>query len=160
MLDNLRVLEPFLGLWNGNGSGEFPGITSFTYQERFDLKCDGEGDKIYLEQTAFSSAEHESSDTRLHWETGTILVEGEDIVACLTHSGGRFEKLKLTVVNEVSPLTLEWHSLSILNDVKMPDGSSSMRRWTLDAGVLSYAFYMSTKKVQDVTFHLKADLYR
>jgi hypothetical protein len=154
---NISQLSTLLeGTWTGEGRGEFPGVTSFSYREtlRFtkrdenSLSFEQKTQKLYDGQTEYVPS---------HAETGSIRILGNGELELDSVQAGRHEVL----VGSIEPLgdlvRIHFVSKSITDDPRM---ISSTRIFELEGDTLRYEMGMHTTKVGQLTPHLRIALQR
>lgn len=149
-------LHFLLGKWTGNGSGQFPTITSFNYTETLTFNFDGVNDLIQYEQRTWLTPNNIPS----HWESGFIKpVEGEENVFEISNSqdSGRVEVLRGEYSRQNSFDILHFKMKLIQNDPRMV---SSERIFTIQDNQLSYVKKMATQNTPEHQQHLQARLYK
>lgn len=157
----LDLLTPFLGTWKGHGRGGYPTLDAFEYSETL---------RVYQVPGAYFLAYEQSTDLvdpaghpirGSHWESGILrpLEDGSIELACVQGSG-RVEVLRGTsLINESYPglISLQFQSQHVGNDERV--GRTS-REWFLTDNHLSYIMKMTTTRVEALTLHLEASLFR
>jgi hypothetical protein len=150
-IQTLSLLE---GTWRGEGRGEFPGVTSFTYRETLtftrrdenSLTYEQKTQKLYDGQTEFLPSHAESGSIR-------ILENGE--LELVNAQRGRNEVLIGSIEPVGAMFRIHFVSKSITNDARM---ISSTRTFELEGDSLRYEMGMHTTKVEQMTPHLKIAL--
>ena len=151
------VLAPLLGIWRGNGSGEFPTIPSFEYHEELEfLPVEGRALVRYNQRTWRRTETDEYTPS--HQETGfwRVLPEGE-IEILNAQSGGRVEVSRGKLEQATDGFILRLQSVTVANDVRI---NKIEREFRLRADTLEYTMAMSTTTVPTLTRHTHATLSR
>jgi THAP domain-containing protein 4 len=151
-----QVLDLLEGTWTGEGRGEFPGVTSFSYRERLtytrrdknSLTYEQKTQKLYDGQTEYLPS---------HAETGSIRMLGNGELELLSAQKGRNEVLIGSIEPVGTMFRIHFVSTSITDDPRM---ISSMRTFELEGDTLRYEMAMHTTKVEGLTPHLKIALQR
>ena len=153
----LARLEPLLGRWKGGGSGQYPTIEPFDYDETTEFLWSDDHPLIRFEQKTWIHSTREPS----HWEVGYIRPLRESVVEIASvQVGGRLEALEATVVTEGSALILEATSLALAHD---PRVLRTRRRLRIEGDTLEYESWMSTtttSPTDQMLNHLVARLAR
>jgi hypothetical protein len=161
-MDNLpavssRILDLLEGAWEGEGCGQFPGVTSFAYRETLTFTRRDEKTLAY-EQRARKLYDGQTEWLESHWENGFIsLLENGDLQLANIQVGGRNEILIGTVEFLDDKYLIHFSSKALNNDPRM---ISSARTFELDGDTLGYEMEMHTTKVNQSTHHLKISLQR
>jgi THAP domain-containing protein 4 len=148
----IAKLHFLLGKWKGSGSGKFPTITSFDYDEILTFRTDSYNDLIHYEQRTWLKRD----DTPSHWESGFIKpVDGEDNVFEITNAqdSGRVEVLRGEFYKDKDDYMLHFKMVTIANDPRM---MNSERIFTIKDDKLSYIVKMATKNTPEHQHHLQS----
>ena len=151
-----EILDILEGTWRGEGRGEFPGVTSFTFRDRLTftrrdektLAYEERNQKLYDGQTEWLES---------HWENGFIRILESGELELVGAQIGRSEVLIGTIDPREKPVRIHFMSKSIMND---PRVVSSLRTFELEGDTLLYEMEMQTTKVNQSTLHLKIALQR
>ncbi len=162
MLDpdsQLQRLLPLIGVWIGEGHGEFPTIESFHYRETLVFRHRAGTRYLIYEQTTDLIAKDQSVQPS-HWEAGIICPQGDgSLILSSTHDSTRVEVLRgeIAAGDEPRQLVIKFESVLHGNDPRM---AASSREYFLNGSELSYVVRMATQKTPDLTVHLRASLRR
>lgn len=152
LLATLRQLDPLLGVWKGQGQGQYPTIDSFEYSEELRFALHAEYPMLAYEQkTVLSSGEAS------HWEYGFIRPVDEGVVELSNvQDSGRVEVLRATL-SELSEI--HFQSVHHGHDPRMV---ATERFLKLEGDRLEYKARMSTTTTPqpEMQCHLKATLIR
>ncbi len=154
------------GAWTGSGSGGFPTMNAFEYDNQIRVRYLDEAfdvePLIQFEEIAWV---YENDERRFkHWETGFFKpTEDDRIQFYISHNTGRIEVtygqcVKIDPNEKSFELILE--SNFIRNDVGLKTAHKSFRTIVLKNGSLNYSLDMTTEDIADPTFHLEATLER
>jgi hypothetical protein len=151
-----EILDLLEGTWTGDGRGEFPGVTSFTFHDRLTftrrdektLAYEERNQKLYDGQTEWLES---------HWENGFIRILESGELELVSAQIGRSEVLIGTIDTRDKSARIHFMSKSIMND---PRVISSARTFELEDDTLRYEMEMQTTKVNKSTPHLKITLQR
>jgi hypothetical protein len=151
-----QVLGLLEGTWQGEGRGEFPGVTSFGYREtlvftRRDeriLAYDQRTQKLYDGQTEYIPS---------HWESGFIRILESGDLEMTSAQIGRTEVSIGEIKTQDAIIRIHFASKTFANDPRM---ISSARTFELEGDSLRYEMEMHTTKVNHSTPHLKIRLQR
>jgi nitrobindin-like protein len=149
--DALRPLAFLLGTWRGEGTGEYPTIDPFVYEE--ELTFDHVGDTFLLYQQASWSPDDGGP---IHFERG-FLRPGEvgRLEFTLAHPIG------LTEVAEgaLEGTSFELTSTGVGRTTTALTTTSVIRRYRIDGDVMRYRTDMATDDTP-MALHLEAELNR
>lgn len=160
MMDTLtignQILSLLEGTWIGEGRGEFPGVTSFSYRETLvytrpdknSLTYEQKTQKLYDGQTEYLPS---------HSETGSIHILESGELELVSAQAGRNEVLTGSIKRVGALFRIHFVSKSITDDPRI---ISSTRTFELDGDMLRYEMGMHTTKVERLTSHLKIALQR
>lgn len=151
MHPDLEPLAGLLGVWIGEGKGEYPTVQSFGYREELRFTHNGKPFLIYQQRT--SSLEDGGP---MHGETGYWRIKPGGVVEMvLAHPTGVTEIAEGTVVDGVIDVASTYVGLtSTAKDV-----SRLERTFRLDGDVLRYELRMAAVG-QPAQVHLTAELRR
>ena len=155
-MDFLSALE---GTWAGRGSGRYPTIESFDYEET-----------VRFEREITEPLTHYEQKTRLipsgepsHWESGFIRqMEGDAVEILNSQNSGRVEVLRgRWTIDAQSPTELHFtfDSVALENDPRLV---RTRRIWTVRDDTLRYEVLMATRTTPEpkLETHLQAVLTR
>jgi len=153
---SLQIFDLLEGTWAGEGRGEFPGVTSFTFRDRLTftrrdektLSYEERNQKLYDGQTEWLES---------HWESGFIRILESGALELVSAQIGRSEVLIGTIDTRDKSARIHFVSKTITNDPRMV---SSARTFELEGDALRYEMEMQTTKVNQSTPHLKIALQR
>lgn len=152
-----QVLGLLEGTWQGEGRGEFPGVTSFGYRETLVFTRRDEKILAY-EQRTQKLYDGQTEYLQSHWESGFISIfENGDLQMANIQIGGRNEILIGTIEACEDMFRIRFVSKVLNNDPRM---ISSARTFELESDALRYAMEMHTTKVDQSTPHIKIALQR
>ena len=153
-----RILQAFLGAWQGEGRGSFPGIESFRYAEEVEFRTrDGETSILYEQQTWV--LDEAGGREPSHWESGFLQITEDGRVDLLNaQNSGRVEVLRGDLV-ETSDRSIELILESVVHGHD-PRMVSTHRRYVLSGDEMVYEVDMATRKVAGALRHLDARLTR
>ena len=147
----LEPLAFLLGEWRGAGTGGYPTIDPFEYEE--ELRFEHVGDTFLLyAQRSWSPAD----GAPIHFERGFLRPgKGELVELTLAHPLG------LTEVSEgpLAGTSLVLTSRSVGRTSTGMDVIAVARRYGVDGDVLTYETDMATERTE-MTLHLRAELHR
>ncbi|MGH2462261.1 MAG: FABP family protein [Candidatus Limnocylindria bacterium] len=145
------LLAALVGTWRGEGSGEFPTMDSFGYEEEVRFLDIGSGDLVYL-QRAWAP----SSGEVLHAEAGIwrAVPDGKLVVT--------IAQPRRTEVSEgrIQDGVIEIASTGSGHAIDAAPVNASRRRYRLSVDELTYEFEMATPSVAEPTRHLLGTLRR
>jgi hypothetical protein len=149
MLSNLH------GSWKDKGSGKFPTIDSFEYEEQLDFEVNSTYPLIHYEQRTILLSTQEPS----HWESGFIRVVDEDYIEISnSQDSGRVEVLRgKMLATSDSSYELNLVSISIENDPRLKS-TQRLIKVTNDAIEYNKFMHTNTTKESKMLPHLSAFL--
>lgn len=144
------------GTWNGEGRGQFPGVTSFAYRETLIFTRRDEKTLAY-EQRTQKLYDGQTEWLISHWENGFIRILESGELELINAQMGRGEVLVGSVESSGPSFKIQFVSKTITNDPRM---ISSARSFVLEGDTLRYKMEMRTIKVDRLTPHLQIVLKR
>ena len=153
---SIRVLDCLEGTWKGEGRGQFPGVTSFSYREALTFTRRDEKTLAY-EQRTQKLYDGQIDWLPSHWESGFIRVLESGEMELTSAQIGRTEVLSGSIETVDATSRIHFMSKTITNDPRM---ISSSRTFELEGDTLRYEMEMQTTKVNQSTSHLKITLQR
>lgn len=162
----IDVPEPFqrlLGKWQGQGTGQFPTMEPFHYEDIMIFEALGDPQEepiIRFEEIGWIIDKHTRQFK--HWETGffRILEKGE-IQFQVTHNTGRMEIYQgafETQTSSGSGFELNLNSTLVHNAPELTPCTQAIRQFSLKQGVLQHRLGMSTEEVHGINDHLSVVL--
>lgn len=153
------LLQSLLGTWHGQGSGNFPTIEHFRYEEELSFHCDGAGPYLHMEQRTWKLDEQGERGAAIHWESGFLRVTDSGGIDFLNaQNSGRVEVMIGTLeIAESGALFIRLESTTYGHDPRM---ISSTRCFQLAGSRLSYEMRMQTQDHPAGDTHLSAELKR
>jgi hypothetical protein len=145
------LMAALLGTWRGEGSGEFPSMQPFPFEEEVRFLDVGSRDLAYL-QRAWTP----SSGEVLHAEAGMWRCSPEGGLVVTISQPRRSEVSEGTIRTGV----IELASTGTGQATGVAPVVASRRRYRLSGDVLSYEFEMATASVAEPTRHLVGTLRR
>lgn len=152
---DIAVLAPLLGVWAGQGTGEYPTIARFRYFEEITF---GHVGKPFLSYTQRTKA---SDDGRpLHAETGYLRVPSAGRVELvLAHPTGVTEVDEGTLSVRGTAIEMDLVATTIGRTASAKDVSALGRSIRVDGDELAYTLHMGAVG-QPLQQHLTATLHR
>lgn len=133
------------GEWSGAGTGEYPTIEPFEYQETLRFTPDETRPIIHYEQKTRRRNSEQAEFIPSHWETGFIeLLPDNRVEVANAQGGGRVEVLTGTIESAPAGLVFRLRSSHIANDPRLQE---TTRTVTVVGDVLRYDMYMQTTAV-------------
>lgn len=152
---DVATLAPLLGVWSGQGTGEYPTIAPFDYFEEIAF---GHVGKPFLSYTQRTKA---VADGRpLHGETGYLRVpSGGRIELVLAHPTGVTEVEEGTLSVRGSTIEMDLVATTIGRTASAKDVTGLSRSIRIDGDELTYTVHMGAVG-HPLQQHLTATLYR
>lgn len=152
---DIAVLAPLLGVWAGDGAGEYPTIAPFDYREEVTFGHVGKPFLTYRQQTTARD------DGRpLHAETGYLRVPSPHRVEwLLAHPTGVTEIGEGTLSVNGSLLEMELTATTIGRTASAKEVAALARSIRVDGDELTYTLRMAAVG-QPLQHHLSATMYR
>ncbi len=146
----LRPLAPLVGVFTGDGAGDYPTIEAFTYREEVTFGHVGAPVLAYHQRT------RSPDGAPMHAESGFLRMPAADRVEwTLAHSFGIVELLE----GSWDGRTLELTSTSLVGSATAKDVGGTRRRYHLEGDVLRTDVWMSYAGYTD-EHHLTSVLHR
>ncbi len=151
---DVAAFAPLLGMWRGDGTGDFPTIEPFAYREELEFEHVGDTFLLYRQESWGAT-----DDAPLHFERGFLRpgAGAGDVELCLAHPIG---------VTEIAHGRLDGGTMEVAAEgaavVRSATGlevRALRRRYELDGDELRYTLEMATDAVP-LTHHLTARLRR
>ena len=151
-----QVFSILEGTWTGEGRGEFPGVTSFSYRETLTFTRRDE-DSLYYEQKTQKLYDGQTEYLPSHSENGSLRILENGELELVSNQTGRREVLIGSIETAEAGFRIHFVSKTITGDPRM---ISSSRTFELSDDTLRYDMGMHTTKVEQLTPHLKIALQR
>src|SRR5688500_5417801 len=111
-----QLLSLLMGTWEGNGRGQFPGLTSFDYRERLVFTRRDEKTLAY-ELRAQKRYDGGTEYLESHWENGFIsILDNDDLQLVNIQIGGRSEILVGSVESLNAMFRIHFVSKTLSNE--------------------------------------------
>jgi hypothetical protein len=146
----LESIGPLLGVWAGDGRGQYPTIDSFAYTEEISF-LPGPGKPF----AAYTQRTWAADGSPLHAEVGYLRVTPDGLELIIAQPTGLVEIHQ----GEKAGRTLVFRSLSVHASPTAKAVGEVVRRLTVDGDSLSYTLDMAYAEVS-LTLHLEATLHR
>jgi hypothetical protein len=153
---NAQLFDLLEGTWKGTGRGQFPGVTSFDYQETLVFTRRDEKTLAY-QQRAQKLYDGQTEWLESHWESGFIRILESGELELTSAQIGRTEVLIGPVEATDGTFRIHFVSKTITNDPRM---ISSARTFEVENDTLHYEMKMHTTKVAQLAPHLEITLQR
>jgi hypothetical protein len=152
---DVAVLAPLLGTWEGSGTGTYPTIDDFAYEEGVTFGHVGKPVVAYTQRTR-----HPDSGAPMHVESGYLRIPRPgSIEIVMAHPTGLAEIYEGAIVGDGVTLVIDVRSLTIASTRTAKEVSSTERTFTVSGDDLSYTFRMAAVG-QPLQHHLSARLRR
>jgi len=155
---NLASLARFVGKWKGSGSGGYPTVPLFTYDEEVTITHNGKPFLAYAQKTT-----NPSTNAPLHAECGYFRVPLPPKI--------EFVNAQPTGICEIDEgeidggggggFTLRSVNISRTGSAKAPHATKTVRRFELvDDNTMKITMQMATTNTPELTHHLESILRR
>jgi THAP4-like, heme-binding beta-barrel domain len=152
---DVAVLAPLLGTWEGSGTGEYPTIDDFAYDESITFSHVGKPFVAYSQRTR-----HPVTSAPMHAETGYLRVPRPGSVEIvMAQPTGLAEIYEGAVVGGDVPLVIDVRSTSINATSTAKEVTVTERTISVTGDDLHYTFRMAAVG-QPLQHHLSATLHR
>ena len=155
----MTLLEPLRGSWAGQGSGDYPTIDAFRYQERLTFEFAPSYPMIHYEQRTLLLPGLEPS----HWESGFIRpLEDGMVEISSSQDSGRVEVLRGPAIaggESTYDLHMVLDHVALAHDDRL---AATRRELTVAGDTLTYVVSMATHTTPSPRLqqHLRATLGR
>lgn len=155
LFEELRAL---VGVWKGEGRGQFSTIDAFRYLEETTFNENAGEMVIHFEQKSWLLDDAGNVVKPLHWESGFFIPADDGQIDILNaQNSRRVEVLRGTSRVENGSWFLNTKSVLHGFDPRMKE---TTRDFEVSGGSLRYRVGMATDKVGEVQPHLEAELKR
>ncbi len=152
---DVAVLAPLLGTWEGSGTGVYPTIDDFAYNESITFTHVGKPFVAYTQRTR-----HPDTGAPMHAETGYLRVPRPgSIEIVMAQPTGLAEIYEGAVVGGDAPLVIDVRSTSIGSTTSAKEVTITERTISVTGDDLQYTFRMAAVG-QPLQHHLSATLRR
>jgi hypothetical protein len=152
---DVAMLAPLLGTWEGSGTGEYPTIDDFGYDESITFSHVGKPFVAYTQRTR-----HPETSAPMHAETGYLRVPRPgSIEIVMAQPTGLAEIYEGAVVGGDVPLVIDVRSTSINATPTAKEVTITERTISVTGDDLHYTFRMAAVG-QPLQHHLSATLHR
>ena len=155
--DLLKYLERLSDTWVGEGAGEYPTISPFSYREVLTFEAAESKAYWHFDQRTWLKDEN-GKETQSHWESGFWrFLQNNEIELLCTQSSGRIEiaRGRLSLID--GGFRIEFQSSQFANNARV---DRSWREYSLRGDILQYSLKMQTKEVPELAVHVQAQLRR
>lgn len=152
---DVAVLAPLLGTWEGSGTGEYPTVDDFSYDESITFSHVGKPFVAYTQRTR-----HPETSAPMHAETGYLRVPRPgSIEIVMAQPTGLAEIYEGAVVGGDVPLVIDARSTWITATPTAKEVTITERTISVTGDDLHYTFRMAAVG-QPLQHHLSATLHR
>nr|WP_243435941.1 FABP family protein [Acanthopleuribacter pedis] len=153
----MQHLTALIGRWHGRGSGHFPTIDDFAYDEELVFEANDHEPLLHYVQKTWR-LEGGVRVEPLHWESGFVIPqENGTIEISNAQNGGRVEVLAGPLKPTPNGFELDLASVVLTHDPRL---HASHRLLRVAGNQLSYDVSMETTRVSPIHHHLRAELKR
>lgn len=150
---NLAPVAALLGTWRGEGAGEYPTITPFSYTEEVVFTNVGKPFLHYVQRT------WSPSGAPMHTETGYLRLPGDrSVELVLAQPTGQSELAQGTLSDDGDRLVIELEA-KMMNSASAKHVESTRRRYEIGGDQMTTTFAMAAVG-QPMTHHLSSGLRR
>ncbi len=154
--NTMNLLRGLIGKWHGEGTGEFPTISSFPYREELEFTTNDVQPHLHYEQRTWKKLPN-GDYSPSHWESGFWhILSARDIELVCAQRSGRVEVLHGTLELLDTGFRVYFQSDLVANGTRV---EKTAREFILKGGTLQYAMQMSTAAVPSLTLHTHAELH-
>jgi len=153
--DVRAMVSALVGLWTGEGEGQYPTIEPFGYRETLRVAKRSDHPAVHYEQRTWR--ETPDGETASHWETGLLRPSSTGEVRLLNAQGGRSEVMEGTWERKNGTWIILLESIGYAGDERVV---RSMRNLRFDGKTLDYTMHMETTATNQMSLHLEASLTR
>lgn len=152
-------LMGLVGVWKGSGSGNFPTVDSFRYNETLQFEHVGLDPILHFQQKTWLISGDVRDGEFLHWESGFLMIKEDGVIDLLNaQNSGRVEVLTgRSYHSEEGAVQIRLESVVHAHD---PRVLATTRLLHFDQRNLTYTVDMATTKVGPITQHLQCSLAR
>ncbi len=165
LIATLEPVKQLVGNWKGTGSGGFPTMSNFTFQDEmiFSIIESAYREEPLVHFQEIASIHNKDGLAFKHWETGFFRpIPGGNLEFQVVHNTGRIESfvgsIELGSGGSSFEMTLE--SSFLRNAEGLTEARQSKRIFRFDSGKLLYRQYMTTNEVAELLPHLDLVLDR
>lgn len=151
--DDVAHLAFLLGTWKGTGTGEYPTIESFAYNEQAEFGHVGKPFVSYTQRT-----KHADTGLPLHAESGYLRPVGLDRIEFVVVQPSGIVELHAGTVDATKG-QLELMATNVLTTPSAKSVSEVRRKISVDGDSLSYSVHMAAVGLP-LQHHLEATLAR
>jgi hypothetical protein len=152
---DVAVLAPLLGTWEGSGTGEYPTIDGFAYEESITFSHLGKPVVAYTQRTR-----HPESGAPMHAESGYLRIPRPgSIEIVMAQPTGLAEIYEGAIVGDGDALVIDVRSHVIASTRTAKEVTLTERTITVSGDDLQYTFRMAAVG-QPLHHHLSARLHR
>jgi hypothetical protein len=152
---DVAVLALLIGTWEGSGSGEYPTVDDFSYEESITFGHNGRAVVAYTQRTR-----HPVTGVPMHAESGYLRVPRPgSIEIVMAQPTGVVEVYEGAIVGDRAALVIDVRSHAIASTRTAKEVSLTERTITVSGDELQYTFRMAAVG-QPLQHHLSARLHR
>jgi hypothetical protein len=153
--DLLKYLERLSGTWVGEGAGEYPTISPFSYREVLTFEAAESKAYWHFDQRTWLKDEN-GKETQSHWESGFWrFLQNNEIELLCTQSSGRVEIARGWFSPIEEGFRIEFQSNRFTNNVRV---EQSWREYDLRGDILRNSLKMQTTEVPALAMHVQSHL--
>ena len=153
--DVQAIISELVGVWSGEGDGQYPTIESFRYREMTEIVERDDHPALLLDQRTWRLTEE--GEAVSHWETGLLRISSDGSARFHDAQPGRSETMAGTWEHLDDHWSITLASTGYAGDDRVI--ASSRRVW-LRPGQLRYEMQMETTATRRMALHLRASLRR
>lgn len=149
------IVAELVGVWEGEGEGEYPTIDSFHYREVTEFVERDDHPDLRFDQRTWKNID--DNEIVSHWETGLLRISGDGTARIHNAQPGRVETMLGNWSGDRPTWDLSFASTGFAGDDRVVTATRTFR---LQPGELTYEMHMETVATGELSIHLRGRLRR